>query len=159
LPADSRVAAVVKYLDDYEAGLGLPAIRVNETEVSHLLNLEPFERSKMDPYQCADAAYVLARFAAHLGRERSRQEALAVWLKSAVLKSVVREMQRQNAYSFEEKRQLAIIGNEHAMKLEQKRLDAEVKVANHGYLARHVENVGRAFEFLANVKRRQNEHA
>jgi hypothetical protein len=146
-------------MDEWEAAVGLPEYRVPLTkdDAVRYLEMASEERRKRDAEECAEACVLLAQYAAHLTRTAQRAEAAAALLDDRITQLVRAEIPLQKAYSYQERRLLAVGASDEARALEGRRMAEAAKARLLAYYATRVERVATAYQNLSNVRRRGRE--
>jgi hypothetical protein len=127
-------------------------------EAVRYMDLPAGERHKLTPDECGEAAVVLAQWAAHVSRACQREEADAEMLAERITEVVRLRLNQQNAYSPQERRALAIAEDSTASRLELQRVAAHVKARRLAYHANRIDRVSRAYEALANARKRERQY-
>jgi hypothetical protein len=151
--AQELLARINKALDEYETKQGLPVGQPHR-EAERYLNINHKELSKMSPEECGEAAVVLAQYAFHLQRSYNAELSRINWSADNVSRTISDEIQQYRASSLEERRQLAIRGNEYASKLDQIRTWAQARADRLSYLSSRVEFLAKSMMELQQTKRR-----
>lgn len=112
----------------------------------------------MTPEAAGEASVVLAQYAMFLSQAAQREEANLLLLEEEILRAVAPRIAQQTVYGREEKRALAVREDEYASRLDRQRVGAAAKMKRLMFLATRVENVGRAYQALANVRRRERQY-
>jgi hypothetical protein len=122
-----------------------------------LLGLSAAERSKLGPDECADACVALSVYAAFLTRLAQAQEAEAFLCAERLDRILLPAMGGYAAFSFQERRALALAERPHADALDLERIAAAAKAKRLLFFANRVEAVAKAFGGLGNARRRGRE--
>lgn len=138
----------------------MPAFSVPgvKDEAVRYLELSAADRARLTADACAEACLVLSQYAAHLTRVQQRAEADALLLDERIRKAVGRRMTQQHAYSYDERRVLAVAESDDAVALDNQRVAALAKAARLAFFANRVDKVARAYEVLSHTRRRDRQH-
>jgi hypothetical protein len=141
-------------LDGFEQKVGLPDYEP-DNEVHRYLNMKRNELEKLTPDECGEAAFLLRKFAFHLQRAYGRETARVKFLDRQIRKTVASEVSQYRAPSADERRDLAIKGNEHARELARHRDFHEAKMDRLAFLSNCVGQMAGSLDELQATKRRQ----
>jgi hypothetical protein len=160
-PSTDWLTRQTERLDAWEQAVGLPkyaGVPAYQTEAVRDLEMTPNERSKLSPDEAAEACVVLSQYAAHLTRVAQRAETEAFLLQERVTALVAPHLERQQAWGNEMKRVLAVLENPEVTALDTRRVAAEAKAKRLMFFAARVDAVARAYQNLANARRRNREY-
>lgn len=152
--ASQQLDKINKALAEYERSKGVPAITPHN-EAEQYLNMPHTELRKMTPEQCGEAAVVLAQYGFHLQRAFNEEVARMNWAEDVAKRTIAGDVKQYQAPSFEERKMLAIRGNEYASKLDQIRSWAKARSERLSYLSSKVEFLARTMLELQQTRRRQ----
>jgi hypothetical protein len=145
-------------LDKYEKSKGLPDV-VPHGEAQQYLNINQAQLAKLTPEQCGEAAVMVAQFGFHLQKVYNREIGVINWCEDCIQRTITPELKQYNAPSADERKRLAIRGNEYASKLQRLKSIAQARVDRLSYLPAKVEWLSRTLLELQQTKRRGNGHA
>jgi hypothetical protein len=150
---ESRLDAL---LDQYEGSLGLPSSCPKEVEVeaTRLLTITPAELAALDRQQREDAAFTLEQFALFLQKSINREVARSHWAEERLKKVLGVKMPKHHAYSYEERRALALEGDEDAQRLERVRMEAVLRIDRASFLSNRIASLAKTL--LGSQQRRNN---
>lgn len=150
----ARMDRVTKALDDYEKSVGIPTIEPH-SEAEQYLNMTHFQLSKLTAIECGEAAAVLAQYAFHLQRSHNKEAARSNWAEESTDREIAPKLSQYNAYSFKERRMLAVADNEYALNLDKIKSWGKARAERLAYLASKVEFLAKTMLELQQTKRRQ----
>lgn len=145
---------VNKKLQEYENGIGLPELHPNSKEIEALLNLDMALIRKYSAEQCGESAVMLSRFAFHIQKCYNKEMALFNWANSMINRTIGSELNQYKAFHFEEKKMLAIKGNDRAKKLEEIKIKVQLRTDRLAYMSSRIESLKDTFLELQQTKRR-----
>jgi hypothetical protein len=142
-------------LDAWEASLGLPAScpQAVEVEATRLLTIAPEVVRAMSAVALGEAVYCLEQFAFFLQKAANREQARVRWAEENLRRLLGPLLGRQQAYSYEERRMLALAGNASARELDRLRVEAQTRLDRIQYQSRRIEGLARALLALQQTKR------
>lgn len=153
LSAEEESKLLDKILDEYEAQIGLK-MPANNNTVEEYLNLTEESLRRMNPEDCGVGAALMSQFAFHLQKAINKEIARVNWADGAIKRTIANEISQYVAPSAEERKNLAIRGNERAIKLERIRVNAQARVDRISYLSSKVESIAEKLNSLQQSKRR-----
>lgn len=103
----------------------------------YFLNKDELEKSSPD--QLAQKAIVLANFAFHVQKNYNIEAAKFNWAESNIKIAVAKQLNQYNAYSFEERKLLAIADNEYAQNLQNMQIEAKYRMDRLSYWSARIE--------------------
>jgi hypothetical protein len=134
-------------LIDFEHSLGLPEnVLPGDSEVKQLLNLPADAVEKMSSDECFRSAFILARYGLYLQRVVNREQAKARRAEENLKRLLAKEMPRIQAYSYEERRALAVSNSDSAKEIEKERMAAQTKLELLAFLTKRVDGLSSIFE-------------
>lgn len=142
-------------LAEYEQLRGLPPFKING-EAEKYLNISLTELRQLSSVDCAEAAVLLAEFAFSLQRSYNEEMAKVNWATDEIRHAIAQEIKQYTAPSAEERKLLAIQGNEYAAKLDKICRWTKAKADRLAYLAGRAEFLGRTLMSLHSAKREMN---
>lgn len=149
----ARMDKIVAALDEYERSVGLPEI-VPHSEAEQYLNMTHIELNRLTAIQCGEAAVVLAQYAFHIQRSHNKELARANWAEDSTDREVAASLNQHSAYSFKERRLLAVADNDYAVNLDKIKTWAKARAERLAYLATRVEFLSKTMLDLQQTKRR-----
>lgn len=157
--AKERIEELDRILDDYINKIGIKYSEIQSTdEISTYLTMERGSLSKLSCEDCAEITVLLQSFAFHLAKEQGREKARLGWVKEQLYKGVD-TTQFGNSYAkYEEKRALAIKGDEYLSKLNEILIYAQARVDRIENLSHRVEAIARSFSELRQSKYKRGEY-
>ena len=141
-------------LDVFEREIGLPEY-IPDNEVHRYLNMSRAEVEKLTPEECGEAAFLLRKFAFHMQRAFGRESARVKLLERQLRKVLASEVGQYRAPSAEERRDLAIKGNDKARELARLRDYHEARLERIAFLSNCVGQMAASLDTLQQTKRRQ----
>jgi hypothetical protein len=152
--SEERLRQIDALLDDYERSLGLPAgTPPMQSEATKLLEMEPSLLRKLTPEQAGEAAVILSVYAFHLQRAVNKEQSRVAWAEESIRKAITAQVGQQRGSSFEERKMLAVRGDDAASKLDRIRVQARLRVERLAFLARQAEAIVRSLLSLQQAKR------
>jgi hypothetical protein len=114
--AEDKLLALEKILDEYDKKLGIK-LTANE-EVVEYMDMGIEELRKLSPESCGEAAFVLAKEATFIQKEINKHKTRLTWANFHIDRTIADKLgQYDNSMSWNQKRTLAIRGNDYANKL------------------------------------------
>lgn len=152
----SLVEKLDVHLDGYEQKIGLPPL-VFETDIeAHaFLKMSRQQMEKLTPEDCGNGAYILRRYAFYLQRIYNRESARIKYIDSQIDKIIASEVNQYRAPSADERRKLAIKGNDAARNLSNERNIHEARAERLAYLSQNVGYMASSLDSLQETKRKQ----
>lgn len=157
-PASSeRLQKLDEELDAFERQTGLPQAVPPwlETAALALLDYEPSVFRHMDWAELGEAVYTLERFALSLQQAANRQQSRLTWAQARLSLVIAPDLPHQKAYSFDERKLLAIAANKKAMDLEAIRVEAQTRLDRLAYMATKVAALARSLTGFQQHRRPQ----
>lgn len=142
-------------LDSFETSIGLPVHR-KDSEVDRFMGISPAELRTMTPEDVGEGAFILRRYALYLQRLYNREVATVNRVDAAIRKVITNEVGQHRAASAEERRDLAVAGNEHASKLRDLRHYHQACLDQLNYQSKLVGDMAHSLEELQRSKMRKN---
>ncbi len=157
--ASVRSAEAGEALDRFASAVGLPVVLPPgvEDEARRYLDLGPESLRKLSGSDCGEGAYMLERLALHIQDACNREAARVRWADETVRKLIAPRLAEQRAYSFEERRLLAVGTDPEAARVDALRVKAQLRVDRVSYMAGKVEAMARTLMALQQSKRGKNE--
>ncbi len=119
--AETKIRAFQEKLNGYEKTIGLVAVDTKgvEEEILKYINITKNDRRKMSPEECEEARLVLKQFSYHIAMCHQNELAMMNFVEDEMNTCVMPEIgeYKNEAYFFQDRRELAINDNEHARKL------------------------------------------
>ncbi len=145
--AEAKQKVATEKLDEFEVTQGLPETisfkAVNEA--TRLLAIEPAVILKMSKEEKEQASIILRLYSFHLQRLANREQAKVTQAKEGINKAIRGIVAGCKGYSFDERKLVAIAGNDAAQKYDQLRVQAQLKLDRLSYLSMKVMDVARGY--------------
>lgn len=141
-------------LDRWESSLGLPVscpVEV-ELEATRLLSISPRVLHAMGSADLGEAAYVLEQFAFFLQRATNREQTRLRRAEENVRRLIAPHLQKVSAYSWDERKLLAVRYSQAAREQDNERVEAQLRVDRLAYLAARVGGLVKAFQGLQQAR-------
>lgn len=153
---EEKLENLENLLEQYERVSGLPALQLrNETEAQRLLTLSSGELKGMTAADCGEAAYVLEQFSLHIQRLMNREQERLHWAEDLIRYLIGPELRSITAYSWEERKLLAIRQNDAAVKAEVLRVNAQARIDRLSFVGSKIERTANTFLALQATRRAQ----
>ena len=123
---EAKIEEVDALLDDYQEKVGLRIDR-NLDSVKYL-NLSQTDLLRMGPDEVDIAAVALAQYNTYLQKILNKEVARVNWCEAYIKVSIAKSCPNFNAYSYEERRSLAIGDNDWSCKLNKLKIAAQSRV-------------------------------
>lgn len=143
-----------KALDEYEQGIGLPAVKPHN-EAERYLNMNYDGINKLTPEELQAGAILLAQFSFHLQRSYNNELARSNWAESETKKIIAPDIKQYQGSSYEERKMLAIKENDIASQLQSIHVYAKARAERLAYLASRVEFLAKTFADMRHTKRKE----
>ena len=143
-----------KELDNFENKLALPdkfSIEI-ENQAKHLLTISPAYLRKMGPEELSEGAYTLSQYAFFLQKAINKEISCVKWCDESIKRILSREIPQQRAYSYDERRMLAIKENDATQKIDELRVKSQLKIDRLNYVSMRVENLAQSMRYIKREK-------
>ncbi len=151
LTADQSIARIDEMISEYEKGL---AVQLEKPDVSKYLNAGGDDIKRMTAEDCSTAAITITRYSAFIQQNYNREFAKVNWAKNIIMKHVAPRIMQYSAPNAEERRSLAIQGDEFTLKVNQIQAMAQLRVDILTNLSYQIKALADKFEGAAQSKRR-----
>jgi hypothetical protein len=159
LGAQSKLDNVVKQIEVYlENKRGLTQLKVHNY-VEKYINMPQEEMRRLEQSECAEAGLILTRYAGYVQECYNKELSRLNWAEAEIRRAITPELNQYNkAYqTYEERKALAIAGNEYTARLEELRTWAQTLVDRLAFMAQRIDAIARAYFNLQQSKRKNNE--
>ena len=151
--AKDKLANVEKVMSDYLSGKGILKLTSrNEAEI--YLNMPRDQMRKLLPEECSEAAVILTQYGAFLQDCYNTELSRVNWAEAEIKRTIATEVKQYNSPAADERRTLAINGNEYAQALDKLKTWAQAGVDKLSFMSNRVETVARAYIALAQIRRK-----
>lgn len=137
----------LEILRQYEESLGMKQKTISNP-VDEYLNMPLEQMRKLSQQDCREIALCLSQYALFVQRCYNEQMNIHQNAKNKLDRMIVQEMQQIRAITTDERRILAIKGNEAAHKMDQIKNEAWFKANQIGNLSAQIDKIGKQFENL-----------
>jgi hypothetical protein len=148
--AKDKLSEFETKLDQHEEKIGL----IIKPRISNYLNVTNEEMRKMSKEELDEAAFDLANYGLYLQKEINKHQARVSYAEKEIRIILARECSNYKAYSFEERKLMAIQGNEHASKLEEIRCQEQILLDRLNFMNRRIDVLADRFASYGESKRR-----
>lgn len=148
-----------KILDEYEAGIGLPAYSAQflpESELNEYLTMDRNHIEKLTPEDCGQISYRLAQFALHVQRTINRENARFNWADETLKESIADDINNYKGYGYLEKSSQAIKHNDKANALNKIKKYAKQRSDRLSYIASSIKNLSDILLSIQKMKVKQH---
>lgn len=152
--AEERQSNLDAVLAHYEKNLGLRD-NVPPHEADEFMHMDRAALKQLSAEDCNEGYYILQRYAMYLQREVNKEQSHLTWADSTLNLAIVEECGQykgSNYTPYEERRLLAIRGNEFARKLERLRMNAQLRIDRLSYIAADVHKIANALLEIKQTK-------
>jgi hypothetical protein len=108
-------------IENFIAGLGVTPTKT--TPVEEMLSHDPDELEEMNHLECEQNALVLTSYALDLQIKYNKLHSLIKWIDTSIDEMIIGVVNEYKAFTFEERRKLAVKDNSAASSLNAKKLD------------------------------------
>lgn len=150
---EARLAEVEKILDNYQNKKGIIPLK-SKNEAEAYLNMQQEQMRSLQPDECYEAGIVLCQYATFLQEAYNREHSRANWAEAEIKRTVTKQMKQYNSPSAEERKYLAIMGDEYIAKLDKLRMWAQALADRLSFMANRVDATARAYLSLAQHRRK-----
>lgn len=158
--ATERLAELEQRLEEYEKRIGLPTFGLAEEvqeEATRLLKLTPKELRKMSAVECSEAAYTLQQFSNQLQEAMNREQGRVRWANENIDKMIATVVHQVPGYKYEERRAKAVRANDAASKIDEIRVQAQMRIERLNFRSAKVTDMARTLMGLSNAKQRSRD--
>ena len=149
---EDRLFVVEESLQKYEKTCGLPKeINLSENLIEKILNEEDIVR--LTPEQYGENALRISRYAFHMQRQCNKETSKIIWLKAQLRKALAPVLPQIKAYSWQERKILAIANNDVAQKLNQEITKIKVRLSRLSYLGSRLNEMAEKYVELQRTAR------
>ena len=141
-------------MHNYEISIGMKS-KVISNPVDEYLNMPIEQMRKLSQDQCREIALCLSQYALFVQRCYNEQMGIHYNAKNKLDRMIVKEMQQVKAITTDERRILAIKGDEAACKMEQVKNEAWFKANQISNLSMQIDKIGKQFENLGWARKAQ----
>ena len=152
---DERLAELDRILDEYESRLGIPVLTGEDAvtvEARRILSIAPQNLRKMSALDTAEAAFVMGQYAHRLQQAINREQARVTWATQSILKIIGNKVKDYRGVSFEERRLQAVRDNDSAIRLEEIRVKAQLRIDRVSFLSGKANDLAKTLLSLKNAK-------
>jgi len=151
--AEETIVKLEAMIQKYYTGL---ALTFEKPDVQKYLSAgEDFIR-KLTPEDCAIAAITLTQYAMFVQKHYNNELAVVNWATQRIRSQIAPNVNQYNAPNAEERRAMAIMGDEYAKKLDQLRSLAQIRVDSLTNTCYQINDMARRFDSAGMSKRKQN---
>lgn len=153
---DKRHAAILQLLQSYPEQIKLGVLQPdNETE--KLLNLTRADLRRMTAEDCGEAAFILNRMATYIQLQYNQIQADIEWCQQNIDAIISRSVDKYGSQylPYEYRRNLAIMQDDVAKKLQGIIVQAKLRLTSLSFLATQIHAQARSLENLQQTKRAQ----
>src|SRR6185312_712677 len=138
----------------YYKGLSLDRVSIGKS-IDEILGLESNDLRRLSPESCGEYAFELSKYSLYLQQELNKHEALIKKCDEYLKYIIAPRMVEITAYSFDERKMIAIRDNSVAVMLFNAIRDAQAHIAALSYLPARVESMTKSLLALQETKRWQ----
>jgi hypothetical protein len=155
--AQAELNQIQKTIQNYTASKGIYQLKV-QNDVDIYMNMQKDEIRKLSYEECCEAGIILSRYAAYLQDAHNTEISRVNWATSEVLRTVAPQVKQygDKFHSFEERKVLAMIGNDYTKEVDRIRMWAQAIADKLAFMANRVDAVAKAYLSLSQAKRRDN---
>jgi hypothetical protein len=150
---EAKLVEIEKILDNYQTRKGILALQ-SKNEAEKYLNLPQAEIRTLQVDECFEAGIILCQYATFVQEAYNRELTRANWAESEIKRTVTKQMKQYNSPSADERRYLAIMGDEYTAKLDKLRMWAQALADRLSFMANRVDATARAYLSLAQHRRK-----
>lgn len=150
--AEKKVEELKQKLMEYEQKLQFN-VRTENNEATKLLTISRNELEKMTPEDCGYAAYALTQYVIYLQKMVNYEESVVNYCESSINFVVGKKISQYNAYSFNEKRMLAINDDTYAKEVLRLQVIAKSRVDSMAFIINKVQNLANILVNLQQSKK------
>jgi hypothetical protein len=150
---EAKLVEIEKILDNYQTRKGILALQ-SKNEAEKYLNLPQAEIRTLQADECFEAGIILCQYATFVQEAYNRELTRANWAESEIKRTVTKQMKQYNSPSADERRYLAIMGDEYTAKLDKLRMWAQALADRLSFMANRVDATARAYLSLAQHRRK-----
>lgn len=146
-------------LDEYEASIGLPAFSFaqQDEDAKSIMQMSRSQIRKMTATECGESAFILNRFSSNVQRALNREQQMMEWCEENIHRIIAKTVADVKGYKYEERRPLAILSDDVAVKFDKLRVAAKSRVNRLKFLSNSIQNMARSLDQLQMSKRGSRE--
>lgn len=138
-------------LNEYEKSHKIQFTAPND--IDKYLNLELEQLRKMSPVDIAEVSYLLSRFSGYVQKQYNIEMVRMNWAEHQIKKVITGQLHQYKAPSYEERKQLAIMDNEAARKLDEIRNYAKLRAERVAFISTKLNDMSRSLIDLQKARR------
>ena len=146
--SDNLTKNLDRALDEYEKAIGLNYTSITD-EAEKYLTYSQAQIEKMTHQECASASILLSQLSFHLQRSVNKERARAGWCGAKIREFTGRKMSGYVAYSYEERREMALSESDVSQKLERLRVQVLARVDRLTELTFPINAMSKTFQVMS----------
>lgn len=151
--SDVLLKEIEATLTEYEGKAGLSKVEP-KSECLQYLNCSRETLEKLDSTECVYVAIELMQYSLFIQRLYNREKSRRDWALSNIRVAIANDISQYKAYSYEEKKNMAIANNSFASRLDSYAILCQAKMTRLESLADKLGYLSRTFEHLIKYKNR-----
>jgi cytochrome c biogenesis factor len=154
-PAKDRLLRVESLLNEYQQRKGIIQLKV-KNDVDIFINMSKEEMRRLTPEEACEAGIILTRYAAFIQDAYNIETGRIHWIDNEIRRTITQEMKQYAVryQTFEERKQLAVMGNDYTAELDKLRMWAQATADRLSFMSNRIEMVAKAYMALAQIKRK-----
>lgn len=153
--AQAKLENVVKQIEQYITNKGILTLKI-QNDVETYLNMSREEMHRLEASECSEAGIILMRYAGFLQECYNKELARLNFAEAEIRRAITPQLAQYNkAYqTYEERKSLAIAGDDYLSKLEELRMWAQAVADRLAFMSQRVDAIAKGYFNLQQTKRR-----